>query len=119
MRIVADSAVLWLGRGHVVAERSSNSAVYTAHVGALRIVKKNRFVGYKAVYSSRSSPRFEVAYFILRVGQYLKVEAVIFCETSVDFYQSCASHPRRLQLIFVSWKTFEISQCKCVESVVT
>jgi len=91
VRMVANSAVPWLGRGHVGTERSSNSAVYTAHIGALRIVKKDT-VGYDAVYSSRNSPRFGVAYFILRVEQYLKMAAVIYCETSVDFHQSCALH---------------------------
>ena len=41
MCIVADSAVPWLGRGLVAAQRSSNSTVYTAHIGALQIdIKK-------------------------------------------------------------------------------
>jgi len=55
-----ESAVPWLGRGHVATERSSNSAVYTARIGALRIVKKHRIVEYDAVYSSRNAPCFGV-----------------------------------------------------------
>lgn len=39
MRIVANSAVPWLGRRHVPTERSNNSAVCAAHVGALLIAK--------------------------------------------------------------------------------
>jgi hypothetical protein len=35
VRIVANSAVPWLGSGHVATERCSNSAVYAAHTGAL------------------------------------------------------------------------------------
>ena len=60
MRIAANSAVPWLGRGHVATERSNNSAVCTAYV--LRIVrkKKNLTVGYDAVYSSRNTPCFGV-----------------------------------------------------------
>ena len=85
-------AMVW-GRGHIATERSSNSAVYTAHIAALRIVKKKIVLwGYDAVYSSRNSPCFGVVYFILRVEQYLKMEAVIYCETSVDFDQRCALH---------------------------
>jgi hypothetical protein len=54
-----ESAVPWLVRGYVATERSSNSAV-TAHIGALRIVKKHRIVEYDAVYSSRNPPCFGV-----------------------------------------------------------
>ena len=45
MRIVADSAVPWLGRGHVAAEVAIKSAVYTAHIGALRIAKRKSRCG--------------------------------------------------------------------------
>ena len=91
VRIVANSAVPWLGRGHIATEGPSNSAVCTAHIAAMRVVKKKNYVvAYDAVYSSRNSPRFGVAYyFILRVEQYLKMEAVIHCEI-LDFHQSCA-----------------------------
>lgn len=45
VRLVANSALPWLGRGHDATERSSNSAVYTAHIGALRIVQKKLHCG--------------------------------------------------------------------------
>jgi hypothetical protein len=94
-------AVPLLGRGHVAAEWSSNSAVRSHHIRGLRIVKQKI-----SLWGMMPCILVEIAFFrsILWVEQYLKMEAVIYCETSVDFRQICASHIWRQQLITVFMK---------------